>query len=217
MITMREGSEALVQSESILAAGPSALKASTCEELAELAKLVPGHARRICELLAQSEFNEAADAILALPERTPGRTEAFYRAIARGACKPRFVGTSPRVLSFEFRRSRAADFQQVLEQCMTLFGPKLERLEHKGKLIYRIVVDPLAAARDSGRLQTEFAWIQPRLSKRAGTKLWLNGWAFDAEGPLPRSAHGHLVQAWLGWACGERAPSAAIAGRAESA
>ena len=121
------------------------------------------------------------------------------------------------MLSFEFRRSRAHDFQQVLEQCMTLFGPKLERLELQGRLVYRFVIDPLAAAHDGARLQTELAWIQPRLSKRAGTRMWMNGWAFDAKGPLPVTAHRYLVQAWLGWANGERAPALNADDRAHSA
>jgi hypothetical protein len=217
MRIMLEASEALARSEAHLEAGPAALDAAACEELAELARLVPGHARRICALLGQSELDAAADALLALPEKTPGRIEAFYRAVARGARKPRFVGESPRMLGFEFKRSRAQDFSRVLEQCMTLFGPKLERLELEGKLVYRFVIDPLAAARDGARLQTELRWIQPRLSKRAGTRLWINGWAFTAEGPLPRSAHGHLVQAWLRWANGERAPAANAGDRAHSA
>jgi hypothetical protein len=214
---MREAAEALARSESILAAGPDALDAACCAELAQIAQLVPGHVRRICALLAGSELNEAADALLALPRRVPGRIEAFHRAIARGARKPRYVGDSPRVLALEFRRSRAGDFQSVLEQCMKLFGPELERLELEGKLVYRVVIDPLAAARHGARLQTELAWIQPRLSKRAGTRLWINGWAFDASGPLPKSTHSHLVQAWLRWACGERAPGITSGSRAESA
>ena len=217
MRIMLEASDALARSEALLAAGPAALDAGACEELAQLVQVVPGHARRICELLGQSELDEAADALLALPERTPGRIEAFFRAVARGARKPRFVGESPRMLGFEFKRSRAQDFSRVLEQCMTLFGPKLERLELEGKLVYRFIIDPLAAARDAARLQTELSWIQPRLSKRAGTRMWINGWLFTAEGPLPRSAHGHLVQAWLRWANGERAPAANAANRAHSA
>lgn len=217
MRVMLEAAEALARSEEHLAAGPRALDAAACDELAQLAHAVPGHARRICELLAECPLDAAADALLQLPERTPGRIEAFYRAVARGARKPRFVGESPFMMGFEFRRSRARDFQGVLEQCMTLFGPRLERLELGGKLIYRVVLDPLAAARDSARLQTELAWIQPRLTRRAGTRMWINGWSFDAQGPLPASAHRYLVQAWLAWASGERAPLRASHERAHSA
>ena len=94
-------------------------------------------------------------------------------------------------------------FRPVLDQLTRLFGSELERLQVDGRLVYRFTLDPLAAARDLDRFQTELRWIQPRLSRWAGTRLWINGWCFTAQGPLSRNAHPALVHAWLTWAGGE--------------
>ena len=170
-----------------------------------MARRIPGRRREICEALAASETHAAADALLSLPTETPGRIEAVYRALRAGACRPQFDGRhAPRMLAFEFRRSRAREFGEVLRQVVEAFGPQLEHLELDGKLVYRFHLDPLLAARGGNQTQTRLRWLQGRLIRWAGTRMWINGWVFDRKGPLPTTSHAALMHAWLDWAAGSR-------------
>lgn len=184
------------------------LDAEGCGRIAALAHGIPGRRREACELLSTLEpnaplLNVKGAALLDLPPETPGRIEAVYRLLRLGARRPRIDGgIAPAMLALEFRRSRAADFTELLSQCAEHFAEQLERLELKGRLTYRVRVDPLGAARGGPELQARWRWVHAKAYKRAGTRMWINGWSFDREGPLSLQAQPHLAAAWFDWASG---------------
>ena len=178
------------------------LDVEACARAVELAARVPGWRRQLCAALSATPSDEAAAALLKLPREVPGRIEGIYRAIRRGARRPRPGGHAPSMLAFEFRRSRAADFEQVLAVIADHLSGQLEHLHVDHKARFRFRIDPLFAARGAAGLQSQLEWIQPRLSKRAGTRMWINGWAFDQDGPVSVHSHGPMMSAWLDWARG---------------
>jgi hypothetical protein len=127
----------------------------------------------------------------------------MFQALAHGVVRCRRDG-SPcnHMVALDFRHSRARDFSGLLARARMMCGPAFERLLVEGRTHYRF---SLRAGRGTlaGRVAAaahDLQWLHRRLSRLRGTRLWLNGWCFTAEGAIRPAVQTHLVTAWLGWA-----------------
>lgn len=194
----------LEETEALIRAADHGLSDEQCARAVDLAQRVVGRRRALCAALAQTPTHAAAEALMRMPRECPGRIEAIYRAFLRGARRPRPGGLAPHMLAFEFGRSRAANFAAVFRFVNDTFASQVEHLEVEGKVRYRFRIDPLFAARGGAQLRSQLEWLQPRLGRWAATRMWLNGWDFDRQGPTSVHAHTALMGAWLDWARGSQ-------------
>lgn len=180
------------------------LSSDECARLAQhVISAAPGLLKPAAHALSAQRDTAAVDALLRLPPTVPGVIEGIYGALTRGVRRRRQDGTAcTALLSMDFRRSRAKSFEDLLGRAQRVFGDGLESLRIGGRPQYRF---SLREGRGTlaGRVAAatvDVQWLHARLSKLKGTRLWLNGWRFDAEGPIRASAQVHLVRGWLSWA-----------------
>jgi hypothetical protein len=196
--------EALTRLDGLLAGAANApLSADACMQMVELVALVPGRLRRVAETLAAQRSYPAMEALIQLPTHVPGVVEGMYQALAHGVARCRLDG-SPcnHMIAIDFRHSRARDFASLLTRARAMSGPAFEQLLVEGRTHYRF---SLRAGRGTlaGRVAAaahDLQWLHRRLSRLRGTRLWLNGWCFTAEGAVRPAVQTHLVAGWLGWA-----------------
>lgn len=193
----------------LAAALAGSLSADACARCVELASAAPGKMRAVAEALAAQRTAPAVDALLRLPVRTPGVLEGVFQAIRHGVARRRpDTGAFARRLALDFRHGRARDFATIVERAHRAFGAdhaeagRFERLSLDDHPCYRVTVTP---GHWPPGLAVDVAWLQRRLGRLRGSRLWLNGWCFPQDGPMPPAAQAHLVDAWLAWACTPRA------------
>lgn len=196
--------EALSELETLLSRGKKQpLDGSACQRMVELTGLAPGRVRHVADVLASQRSSPGVDALLGLSANVPGVVEGVYQAFAHGVCRRRSADDScPAMLAIDFRSSRAKNFVDILERATAVFGRDLERLRVADRLHYRVALFEgrgTLAGRAASRAQ-DLLWLQTRLAKLRGSRLWVNGWRFDELGPLRPPAHIHLLRAWLSWA-----------------
>jgi hypothetical protein len=182
-----------------------ALDARTCAGLVELSAAVPGRRARVVEALREQLDSAALDALLALPERTPGVVEAVFSGLRHGVARPRDDGSVfPRMLALEFRSSKARRFPALVERATAAFGGQLERLRVGESLHYRFAVFERADARALPELVRPLALdiegIHRDLLRLRGVRLWLNGWCFDDASRVRPPVRVPLLRGWLDWA-----------------
>lgn len=179
------------------------LGSGECMELVDALGLVPGLLRTAVGVLSCQRDAAAVDALLALPAGVPGWVEALFGAFAGGVVRSRVDGgrVVP-MLAIDFRRSRAAGFEDALTRAQQVFGDALEQLEVGGHIHHRFA---LGAGRGTlaGRAAAvahDVQWLHGRLGKLRGTRTWINGWCFDEHSAVRPAVQVHLVRAWLSWA-----------------
>jgi hypothetical protein len=179
------------------------LCAADCLRAVELVAFVPGWVGRVARTLSDQRDAAAVDALLGLPHTVPGVVEGLHGAFALGVTRTRRDGTPARaLLALDFRHSRARFFADALERARSLFGTAFEHLNVDGKVHYRFVLSEgrgTLAGRAAAAAH-DIAWLHERLGRLRGTRLWLNGWCFPAQGPLRVPIQVHLVRGWLRWA-----------------
>lgn len=183
------------------------LSPQQCQRLVEhVLAAAPGLLKPAAHALSAQRDAAAVDALICLPPSVPGVIEGVYGAVVHGVRRVRRDGKAcPAMLAMDFRRSRAKAFEEILARAQRVFGANLEPLivgtrpqfrfslqEGRGTLAGRV-----AAA------TVDVQWLHARLAKLKGARLWLNGWRFDAEGPIRASAQVHLVRGWLTWAASQ--------------
>ena len=194
---------------------------AACAELAALALRVPGRQRQVAAALGRAASSAAVDALLTLPPAAPGVLEALHRCFSRGVRRRLSPETclqghvpltslddAPPLLALEFRGSRARGFPDLVRRAQALAtgaGAELRALAVAGKPHYRLAfwpdrVAPRVFAADLGAAHLDLVWLHARLARLQGTRLWLSGWRFDANGPLGPSGQALLLQGWLRWA-----------------
>lgn len=184
-------------------AGRAALSAADCMRLVEQIRLAPGLLRRAAHALSAQCDAPALEALLTLPPGVPGVVEGAYKAMHGGVVRIRRDTTPyPAMLALDFRRSRSQSFQAVLGRAHAVFGEGLEALDVDGKRHYRVVLSEGRGtlAGRAAAAAADVQWLHARLSRLKGTRLWLNGWCFPADGPLRAPVQVHLVRGWLSWA-----------------
>jgi hypothetical protein len=211
MRSMDPRAQALAELDGLLGqaqsrARPAQLDATGCMRLVELVALVPGRLRRVAEVLARQYTSASVDALLELGPSVPGVVEGIHRAIGRGVVRDRIDGsTCTPMLALDFPHPRVRDAPELVARARTVFGPAFDRLEVRGRTYYRFM---LRAGRGTlaGRAAAtahDFHYLHRRLAPLKGTRLWLNGWCFPAEGRFGTGVRIHLARAWLSWAAGQ--------------
>jgi len=183
------------------------LTAPECQRLvAHVVSVAPGLLRQAAHALSAQRDAAAVDALMSLPGAVPGVVEGVYGAVAHGVRRRRRDDQDcAAMLAMDFRRSRAKAFEGILERARRVFGNGLEQLTVGNRTQYRFALRE-GRGTLAGRVAAATAdvqWLHARLAKLKGTRLWLNGWRFDAEGPIRAPAQVHLVQGWLSWAASQ--------------
>lgn len=196
--------DALARLDALLSrASRAAPDAADAQAMVDLLRFAPGRSRRVAETLAASRSSGAVDALLQLPASIPGVVEGLHQAFSHGVTRTRRDGSpgSP-LLALEFVHSRARRFPEYLERAQTAFGGALRRFRVDGRVHYRFALEP-APGTLAGRVAVvahDLTWLHRQLAKLKGSRLWINGWPFDADGPFGASVQVHLLRAWLTWA-----------------
>lgn len=181
------------------------LSAPECQQLIERVGLVPGRLKTVAHALSAQRDPAAVDALLQLPPQVPGVVEGLHAAILAGIRRRWKSGDAcPSMLALDFRRSRARAFAELLQRAEQVFADDFEVLDVGGRLHYRVSVTDgpgTFAGRVAAKSQ-DIQWLHARLGKLRGTRLWLNGWCFEADGDWRAPVQVHLVRAWLSWAAG---------------
>ena len=174
-----------------------------CHRMVDLVQRVPGYIKRVAHALSAQRSAGGVDGLLRLPHGVPGVVEGLYQAFAHGVARRRVDGTpAPPTIAIDFKRSRAKSFDELLERARAVFGDGFQTLR-VGKAIHHRFGLYGARGTLAGRaaaIAHDLQWLHSRLSRLKGTRLWLNGWSFPAEGPLKSAIQVHLVRAWLSWA-----------------
>lgn len=179
------------------------LGAVDCMRLVEEVRLVPGFLKRVAHALSAQCSAPAFEALRCLPTGVPGVVEGLYRAIAAGVTRVGVdgVSTGPMV-ALDFRRSRSKSLAEAIDRARVVFGDAFEALRVGGTIHYRfgILSDRGTVAGRAAALAHDLQWLHTRLARLKGTRVWINGWHFDADGPIRAPVQTHLVRAWLTWA-----------------
>ncbi len=196
--------EALQTLEGLLArAGREALGPHACATMVELTGLVPGWIKRVAHALSAQRSAAAVDALRRMQPGVPGVVEGLYQAFAHGVVRTRSDGSeAPVMLGLDFRRSRSKGFDDLLERAQAVFGGGFEVFRVGGKLHYRISLfgGRGTLAGRAAAISNDLGWLHGKLARLKGTRLWLNGWCFEAGGPFKAPVQAHLVGGWLAWA-----------------
>lgn len=179
------------------------LSAADCQQMVEQVGLVPGRLKLVAHALSAQRDPAAVDALLQLPPHVPGVVEGLHAAILAGVTRRWPSGqASAALFALDFRRSRARSFAALLDRARLVFDDDFERLDVGGQLHYRLSLQKgpgTLAGRVSAKAQ-DIQWLHGRLGRLKGTRLWLNGWCFEVDGPWRAPVQVHLVRAWLSWA-----------------
>mgnify|MGYP007011841241 CR=1 FL=1 len=184
----------------------SALQAGECLRAVELVTLVPGWVGRVARVLSDQRDAGAVDALLGMPAHVPGVVEGLYGALSSGVTRPRRDGSPCRaLLALDFRHSRARFFEEALERAHASFDAAFEQLSVGGRPHYRVAIveGRGTLAGRAAAAAHDIVWLHGHLGRLRGTRLWLNGWCFPAEGRLKAPAQVHLVRGWLSWAASQ--------------
>lgn len=201
-----EQTATLAQLDGLLArARTQPLDAAACRTLIGLSAALPGRRARIVEALRRQRDSAAIDALLTLPNQTPGVVEAVFAGLRHGVARPRADGsTCPRMLALEFRSSRAQRFPALVERATAAFGAQLERLRVADMLHYRLAIFERAGSPPLPTvvrpLALDIEGLHRDLLRLRGVRLWLNGWCFDERSPLRPPVRVPLLRGWLEWA-----------------
>lgn len=197
---------ALAQLDALLLhARTNPLDAGACATLVELSATLPGRRTRVVDALRRQRDSAAVDALLSLPNRTPGVVEGVFNGIRHGVARLRTDGSgSARMLALEFRSSKSRRFPALVERASSAFGAKLERLRVADYLVYRFAIFERAEAPALPELVRPLALdiesIHRDLLRLRGVRLWLNGWCFDDRSTLRPPVRVPLLRGWLDWA-----------------
>lgn len=191
----------------IARAGRAPLCAEECGRLVgHVLAAAPGLLRPAAHALSAQRDAAAVDALLRLPGTVPGVVEGIYGAVSHGIVRRRQDGTPcPAMLAIDFRRSRAKSFALIFERARRVFGPGLEPLLAGTQPHFRFALKQ-GRGTLAGRVSAatvDVQWLHARLGRLKGTRLWLNGWRFDADGSIRAAAQVHLVRGWLSWAASQ--------------
>jgi hypothetical protein len=193
--------EGLTRLVSRASRGP--LAADECLRAVELVGLVPGWATRVAHVLSSQRDPAAVDALRQMSPQIPGVVEGLYQAFTHGVTRHRRDGSpSAAMLAIDFRGSRARFFDDALARAAAAFGDALEVLRVDDRIHYRFGLFEgrgTLAGRASAAAH-DIQWLHAHLGRLRGTRLWINGWCFDADGPLRTPVQVHLVRGWLSWA-----------------
>ena len=182
------------------------LSPQECQRLVgQVLSAAPGLLKPAAHALSAQRDAAAVDALLSLPPTVPGVVEGLYHALSSGVRRRRRDDTECRaMLAMDFRRSRSRGFQEILDRARRVF-PQLEQLQIGNRTQYRFRLEE-GRGTLAGRVAAatvDVQWLHQRLAKLKGSRLWLNGWRFDAEGPVRPPAQVHLVRGWLSWAASQ--------------
>lgn len=195
--------EAMSELGRLLDRGSKKLNATQCERMVQLVQLVPGWVKRVAQLLSAQRSSAGAQSLQKLPAGVPGVVEGLHKALLQGLTRTRVDGSvAPPMLAIDFRHSRAKQFEELLSRAMGSFGDGLASFRVHGKLQYRCGLQATRGtlAGQAAATAHELSWLHARLTKLRGTRLWLNGWCFPADGTFGAGAQTHLLQAWFSWA-----------------
>lgn len=184
-------------------AGRETLDADACARMVELTGLVPGWMKRVAHALSAQRSAAGVDALRRLQPGVPGVVEGLHQAFAHGVVRVGADGSdAPAMLALDFRRSRSKTFDELLQRAQSVFGDAFEVLRVKSKLHYRVSLfgGRGTLAGRAAAISHDVTWLHGKLARLRGTRLWLNGWCFEADGAFKAPVQAHLVRAWLGWA-----------------
>jgi hypothetical protein len=174
-----------------------------CLRMVDLVQRVPGYIKRVAHALSAQRSAGGVEGLLRLPPGVPGVVEGLYQSFAHGVARQRVDGSAtPPTISLDFRRSRARSFEELVERARAVFGDTFETLR-VGKVVHHrfgLYGSRGTLAGRASAIANDLQWLHSRLSRLKGTRLWLNGWPFPAEGTLKSAIQVHLVRAWLSWA-----------------
>lgn len=185
-------------------AGSGAVDGPACARMVELVEAVPGRRRAVVAALGRQRSAAAVEALLDLPEATPGVVEGVFQALRAGVRRELAGQAAPRMLALEFRSSKAKRFPAIVERARAAFGAELERLRVDETIHYRVALFEQRPARPSlaARVRErafDLERIHGDLLRLRGVRLWINGWCFDDSGLSPK-ARVPLLRGWLDWA-----------------
>lgn len=119
---------------------------------------------------------------------------------------------APVSLALEFRPSRARPFPDLLRRAQRLADDpsdalRLDALRVGDRVRYRLSfwpaeLEPRPRAATARAAAPDLVLLHARLSRLRGTRLWLNGFALDSDGPVSPAAQAHLLRAWMTWSEG---------------
>ncbi len=177
------------------------IERDVCERLVRLAGRFPGRQRQVITALSQAHHGPALDALRDFPPAAPGVLEGLYHGIRHGISREIDGRPSPEHLALEFCHSRAKAFPDLLAHVDSAFPEHIERLELAGKRWYRLAIWAEPKRRLVRQLLRErgsdLVYFHGRLARLRQTRLWLNGWSFESDGPWTAPHQVHLVQAWI--------------------
>ncbi|MBZ5709020.1 hypothetical protein [Nannocystis pusilla] len=194
-----------------LLAGPGLDDRAVARAVALVAR-VPGRLRAVVAALAAAGTPVAVAALLGSPQ-VPGALEAVARALARGLTRALpGADAAPVFFALDFRGSRARPFPDLLRRAQLLAGEpsgalRLDVLRVDDRPAYRLsfwpdTLAPRPRATLARACAADLALLHGRLARLRGTRLWLNGFCFDPDGPVSVAAQSHLLRAWLAWSEG---------------
>lgn len=180
-----------------------ALDAVACDAMLERVALVPGYVKAVAHALSAQRSAPAVEALRCMPPNVPGVVEGLYQAFYHGVTRRRIDGSSCEpMLAIDFRRSRSKGMEQVIERAQAVFAESFEALRVSGNIVYRFGIFGTRGtlAGRAAAMAQDLKWLHGRLGRLKGTRLWINGWCFETDGPFRAPVQVHLVHAWLSWA-----------------
>lgn len=196
--------DALRDLDALLArAQRESLTPAACAQMIELTGRVPGWVKRVAHALSAQRSAAGVDALRRLQPGVPGVVEGLHQAFAHGVVRTRRDGSDcPPLLALDFKRSRSRTFDELLQRGRSVFSDAFEVFSVGGKLRYRLAIfgGRGTLAGRAAAVSQDLTWLHGKLARFKGTRLWLNGWSFEADGAFKAPVQSHLVRAWLGWA-----------------